>query len=194
MYINRQYVEPVLDFCLARSQGSSVIMAPAPAQPAHGKDGHGGPAAATSQGLIKSFFAPLPPPPPGPGRPPKQTRPGGRPPATPAAAAESAATKRNASGNSGTHRATAARLRPRKNLASRRNRRARAAQAVRRTSAPHQRLPHGTRARPRANCRLNCRHADAPCATNALHENAHLPFPLHPQLICVVLFRLLLLY
>ena len=102
MYINRQYVEPVLDFCLARSQGSSVIMAPAPAQPAHGKDGHGGPAAAMSQSLIKSFFAPLPPPPPGPGRPPKQTRPGGRPPATPAAAAESAATKRNASGNSGT--------------------------------------------------------------------------------------------
>ena len=102
MYINRQYVEPVLDFYLARSEGSSVIMAPAPAQPAHGKDGHGGPAAATSQSLIKSFFAPLPPPPPGPGRPPKQTRPGGRPPATPAAPAESAATKRNASGNSGT--------------------------------------------------------------------------------------------
>ena len=93
---------------------------------------------------------------------------------------------------SATHGTAAARLRPRKNLASRRNRRARAAQAVRRTSAPHQRLPHGTRARPRANCR------HAPCATNALHENAHLPFPspfpLHPQLICVVLFRLLLLY
>ena len=182
MYINRQYVEPVLDFCLARSQGSSVIMAPAPAQPAHGKDGHGGPARrprprASSRASSRRCLLHLR------GQEGRQSRPG------PADGLKPPLRQPlNLQLLSATHRATAARLRPRKNLASRRNRRARAAQAVRRTSAPHQRLPHGTRARPRANCR------HAPCATNALHENAHLPFPLHPQLICVVLFRLLLLY